>query len=318
MNKIELVINELNNDGVFAISLVDRPAIKSNFVFFSENKAILFKETSDKKTLIGAILIPNLEILRQNEVTKEIYKVFLSAETVKKASKLYLKNGFSNNVTRNHNEIVKGVFLTETWVKESDVDKSVEHGLDLQIGSWVGMFDVENEQIKTELLEGKYKGFSIEGLFSEKKINKLNLDMDYKNKLKKLLGLKIELAEMVTKDGKALQSESFEVGSAVTLDGAQAPPGEYTLENGNVIVLDENGIIIEVREVTIEPTVEMQLREASELLLSENETLQAKVLELEAIIALAKEIVQNPEKKSNGEPVTNFQKFRVFNQKFKK
>lgn len=168
MKTIELVINPQEINGVFAISLVDKPAIKSNFVFFSENIKVLFAETTDKKTVMGAILIPDFNMLRQNEQTKEIYQVFLSKETIKKASEQYLIAGRSNNVTSMHLNSVNGVHLIESWIKETEQDKSNAYGLSLPIGSWVGTFLVENDQVRNDILSGKYKGFSIEGLFSEK------------------------------------------------------------------------------------------------------------------------------------------------------
>ena len=43
MRIVELIIENLN-DGIDAISLVDRPAIESNFIALNENIKIEFKE----------------------------------------------------------------------------------------------------------------------------------------------------------------------------------------------------------------------------------------------------------------------------------
>ena len=58
----ELVLED-EEDGVFATSFVDTPAIERDFVFFG--KEINFQSVSDEKRLVaGPLLIPNKKILR--------------------------------------------------------------------------------------------------------------------------------------------------------------------------------------------------------------------------------------------------------------
>lgn len=61
----------------------------------------------------------------------------------------------------------------------------------------------------------------------------------------------VELAQVKTEDGQAIfEADAFEVGQAVfivTEDGKiAAPAGEFVLEDGNQIEVDENGTIIEI------------------------------------------------------------------------
>lgn len=61
----------------------------------------------------------------------------------------------------------------------------------------------------------------------------------------------VELAQIKTEDGTAIfEADAFEVGQAVfivTEDGKiAAPAGEFVLEDGNQIEVDENGTIIEI------------------------------------------------------------------------
>ena len=61
----------------------------------------------------------------------------------------------------------------------------------------------------------------------------------------------VELAQVKTEDGQAIfEADAFEVGQAVfivTEDGKiPAPQGEFVLEDGNQIEVDENGTIIEI------------------------------------------------------------------------
>ena len=62
MKIVELVI-ENEKDGIDAISVVDRPAIESDFIALSSQVEVELKEVNlEKKILMGAALIPNKKI----------------------------------------------------------------------------------------------------------------------------------------------------------------------------------------------------------------------------------------------------------------
>lgn len=61
----------------------------------------------------------------------------------------------------------------------------------------------------------------------------------------------VELEQKKTEDGQAIfDADAFEIGQAVfivTEDGKiPAPAGEFALEDGNIIEVDENGVIVEI------------------------------------------------------------------------
>lgn len=75
----------------------------------------------------------------------------------------------------------------------------------------------------------------------------------------------VELEQVKTEDGQAIfEADTFAVGEAVfivTEDGKiPAPAGEFALEDGNIVEVDENGVIVEIAkkeaEVTEEEVVE--------------------------------------------------------------
>lgn len=171
MKIVELIIDETDEySGIDAISLVEFPAIEENWVALAENKReYKFKALDeDKKILIGALLVPNKMIYR-NDGGEEYY-IHFTKETVKKASELYLMNGYANNATFEHIKEVDGVSLVESWiVEDKENDKSNIYNLNLPVGTWVGAVKINNEKLwKMAKVDGTIKGFSIEGFFAEK------------------------------------------------------------------------------------------------------------------------------------------------------
>ena len=167
MKLFELTIKDEDVDEVFAISLVEQPAIESDFVFFNKEKNIIqFQRIrNEKRMLIGPVLIPEKKILRVDE-SGQPYQVFFSKDTVRDLAHNYLKRNYTNSSTLEHDKKIKGVSLVESYIKDTKLDKSSAYGLNLPIGTWVGLFKIDNDDIWNEYVKtGKIKGFSIEGLF---------------------------------------------------------------------------------------------------------------------------------------------------------
>lgn len=104
------------------------------------------------------------------------------------------------------------------------------------------------------------------------------------NKVRVLLGLEVELESMKLEDGvTVLDAEAFEAGEAVfvmTEDDQKIPlpKGEYTLENGQVVCVEEEGVIYEMKdgkeeekeeEKEVEAEVEEEVEAEAEATVSE-------------------------------------------------
>ena len=170
---IELLIDELNDKvGVFAISLVDEPAIESNFVALNSHKVKLRVVDEEKRMVLGLALIPEKEIFRKDSEGRE-YNIMFSKDTVRKAAELYLSRLRANNTTYEHKTQVEGVSLSESWiVEDKEKDKTALYGIDAPIGSWAISMKVENDDVWQAVKAGKVLGFSIEGIFDEKPVDK--------------------------------------------------------------------------------------------------------------------------------------------------
>ena len=167
MKIIELIIDEGEDNGVNAISLVKNPAIESDFLALKSDEVLLKTINDDKRLLVGALLIPNKPIMRKNEEGN--YYIYFSKDTVEKASQKFLINNNQHNATLEHKMPLSGMTLVESWIVENKKqDKSAYYGLDVPVGTWMGTMRVQNEETWQEVKSGKIKGFSIEGYFADK------------------------------------------------------------------------------------------------------------------------------------------------------
>ena len=164
----ELVI-ENEQDEVFAISLVESPAIEREFLYFDKEEVRFSAIDEEKRLVIGPILIPDKMIFRVDGDNVP-YSVFFSKETISRLSENYLKKGYQASATLEHDKKVDGVTLVESWIVESRTkDKSALYNLNLPVGTWAGVFKIDNLEIWNDYVKtGKVKGFSIEGMFEHK------------------------------------------------------------------------------------------------------------------------------------------------------
>ena len=169
MKIIELVIDEQDEQsGIDAVSVVHSPAIEENFVALNKHEIELKEVDAEKKILMGAALIPNKQIYRKNNKNEEYY-IYFSADTVRKASELFLINSNQNNATYEHERKINGLSVVESWIIEDEKkDKSNLYGFSLPKGTWMISMKVNNPEIWQDVKEGKVKGFSIEGYFADK------------------------------------------------------------------------------------------------------------------------------------------------------
>ena len=174
---VELIIddeNPENQDGVFAISLVEEPAIQSDFIALSKQEkkieVAFATQNKEKQLLMGAVLIPNKQILRIDKETGDDYYVYFSQDTIRKASELFMINSYQSNHTLEHKSELSNLTVVESWIKDNPLDKSVKYGFeDIPEGTWFVSVKVNDKSIWDEYVKtGKVKGFSIEGYFTDK------------------------------------------------------------------------------------------------------------------------------------------------------
>lgn len=66
----------------------------------------------------------------------------------------------------------------------------------------------------------------------------------------------VKMIEAKLKDGTIVEVSEMAVGGIVTIEGKPAPVGEHELESGDVIVLGDNGAIMEIKPKVEEMPIE--------------------------------------------------------------
>jgi len=217
MNIVELLLDEENEvNGIDAVSIVENPAIESNFLALADQEIKLAKVDEEKRILMGAALIPNKPIFRKQG--EEMFYVYFSKETVRRASELFFMNGNQNNATLEHQMSINDLTVVESWIVEGEQDKSRLYDLEVPVGTWMISMKVENDEVWNDYVKsGKVKGFSIEGYFADKaKIEKKD---DIKSEMKAIMEDEAQYMlsnikalikkDNRTKEGKRLELETF-------------------------------------------------------------------------------------------------------------
>jgi len=172
MKVYEAIFNEETTEGVYALSVVENPAMEDMWVALSEHPQKIEFSTvdEDKHLLLGAALIPNKKIYR-NVDGHEFYITF-SEETIEKLAHSFFKNQKNNNSSLEHDVKLDGMSVVEGWiVDDPNNDKSNAYGKTYEKGTWVTMMKVDNDEIWNKVKNGKVKGFSIDAVLNLQPLN---------------------------------------------------------------------------------------------------------------------------------------------------
>ena len=239
---------------LFAVSLVEDPAIESNFIALSKQKSSI-KLENEKRLLIGAALVPNKPIYR-NVNGNEFYISF-DETTIEKLAQDFLANDYQHNITVDHQEDANDIVIVESWIKTSENDKSVSYGLNEPIGTWFIGMKVNNDEIWQRVKDGFYKGFSIEAVVGlDELINNNNLqlamDKEFIDKLREIIYEAI---------GKSPKAE--EIVADVNEEVTETQPIQYADEEVAKLKEDVANLTAEVERLKSErDELESKLRDA--------------------------------------------------------
>lgn len=193
--KIKNYMISADESQVFAISVVECPAIESDFIYMSNQED--YTTTEEKHLVYGAILRPNFPIYRRYG-DQEFYVTF-SKEVIEKLSQDFMKNFYQKKWTEAHGSSIDGLTVVESWIKTSDNDKSISLGLDnLEIGTWFIGCKVDNEDIWEKIKNKEFKGFSIEAFVNFEQFSKM--DESFWERLKSIIEDALKPAPVVEEE----------------------------------------------------------------------------------------------------------------------
>lgn len=309
----KIVVNEADDTGIDFNSFVDAPAHMKAFIAFGKD-AVRYEFNEEKRIVTGVMISAGTPIYRNSPDMGEHYVVF-DAPTIDLIRRKFFKNGFIQNVNKQHDskQVVKGITLIDSYLVSSNdpklpnVPEAFNH-MNLQDGSWIASYYVEDNALWQDVKAGKFVGFSVEGWFEKKSI-KVKTKMSKPTKsiwahLKDAFNdapadvpnaEEVTFSEAVTADGVTVFFDGeLAEGTLVQieLDGVKvpAPEGEHqiTLEDGTVkiVMLDGTGAVVTVADATAEDTTDEPSTELSaevaEVLAKTIKGVDAKFAEFEA------------------------------------
>lgn len=329
--KVVLISDE---DGMDFNAFVDYPATQKNAYFFDKQEPKdKFHFNEEKRIVTGVAIASNIPIYRRDKFGNE-YNLFFTKEVVRELGRRMMKKGYMHNLNSMHdaNKKIKGAYLDEIYY----IDEAREHnapgifkGQNLQDGTMIVSYFVENDEEWDKWKKGVYKGFSIEAWFDIQKVNfKNQIKMSEKKQTLKdrILAIFSEteaekvFAETVTSSGETLKWEGdLTTGTPVMLVTEEsdivASEGTYNLPEMNlVIMVDANGLVSEIEEVTEEEVVESTeevIEEMAKQFASQRENFKNQVAELKATIEEQNKKIENlfelitKEEKTKVKPSTN-------------
>ena len=124
------------------------------------------------------------------------------------------------------------------------------------------------------------------------------------NKVKELIGVElseeVKLAQATLENGTVIESESFEAGSEVFIvtedEMVALPVGEYKLEDGETLIVEQEGIIASVG--AIEEEVEEEVEAAEDKKEEMEYATKAELSEIKAMIDEIKAMIEPKEEMS--------------------
>ena len=249
--------------GMLRISLVDIPAVESNFLAFAKEGEkpahLYFVKDEEKRIVRGVVMRADYPILRRNGDYE--YFIVFRADTIRVMAEKYLAESRQNKVDEMHNhEDVDEVRMVQYFIKDTAAGIAPAGFEDIADGSLFAEFHVLNDEVWEKVKDGTYRGFSLEGAFElapeqMKAIPKTDTNMSKIKRFKAALARMLAEFGNISTDKGVLAwdgDEDLKAGDAVYIEDQEgnretAPDGDYvTSDNKTIVVAD--GKVAEIRD----------------------------------------------------------------------
>lgn len=270
-------------DGIFAVSLVDDPAVEVNFIAFKkdekpQNSEFKFEiENQLEHKITGVLMLADTLIYRWSPEVGEYY-IKYSKDTISKMAERMLKSGAHNTIDLQHDECYfwDKCNLVECYIKNSTKGIVPTAFSDIPDGSLIVTYQIDSMELWEKIESGEVKGFSLEGWFTpiETQMSKNNKKEKYtimnkfKNALKALLQ---QFGSATAVDGTEIEYDGEELVEGVAITNEVAD-GEYEIDEKIVTIKDKVVTEIKDKETTEEKETETKTEAPSTEEMEEEET----------------------------------------------
>ena len=246
--------------GMMRISLVDSPAVLSDFQAFScRRQPVMYRVEDEEKRLVrGVVMRADFPIYRRDEKWGEYYIIY-RADTIRKMAEKYLLESRQNNVNLMHEDgsDVEGVQMVQYFIKDSESGVSPRGFDEIADGSLFAEFHVVNDKVWDEVKAGTYKGFSLEGVFDlvpetdremvqdivsklNGKFNKNRSDMGRIDKIRQAIVAALTEVDDAMADGNPSPATPQQFGNVTTDKGILVWNGDEDLKAGDAVSVEDS------------------------------------------------------------------------------
>lgn len=250
------------DDGMMRVSLVDDPAVMSNFQKFKKaepgdqpapDPLQRFEIKDDEKRLVNGVLMrADFPIYRRDTLedgTEFEYYLIYKADTIRQMAEKYLKECRQNNVNIMHEDgsDVNDVHMVQMFIKDSAKGVAPAGFDEIADGSLFAEYHVQNDEVWDQIKAGTFKGFSMEGYFNfvpESSEEYIDQVLDVVTKFKKNISTlsKKEAMGKMKKIKAAFAKFLVEMASVTTDKAILNWDGDEDLKAGDeVFILDDDG-----------------------------------------------------------------------------
>ena len=254
-------IDETKDIDMVVNSFVSEPATEKEWLFFNRKKQVLNFYDDEQQIVTSVVMLANTPIYRNDDGYE--YKLVFTPESIRKMAFDYFSKNNFNKISIEHDgkEIEGAAILLESYFVDSVKNVPQKFGK-IPEGSWIMSYKVVDKDLWTMIKEKKLRGFSVEVIADLKKLN-LNLSKNKNQQNEKNMKKeknKQKFLDAVTDQGVQVRFDALEVGQliyAIAEDGTEVllEQGTYLINYEDrvyEVVVDENGTITEINEVTSE------------------------------------------------------------------
>ena len=276
---------------VYGVSLVENPAMEGDFIQFSKQKLQFADVDKSKRRVMGLILEPN-KLVYRNQGGEQFNIVFTEQDIEDVAYNFQKQSNQKTSTIEHSNKNIEGVTFVETWIVENpDVDKSTNFGFNYPKGSWMGVMQLDNDEIWNDYVSnGKVKGFSIDAFMQLEEVNLNNVNMS-EIKEDNLVSKIVDGVSVALKN--VFNPEKAEVKEEETVE-LKEDVKEIEVKDAEEVSLKEDEVTETKVEFNAEDFMKSMIKELEEILKpvkDENVALKKELEEVKTDLSKQNEIV---------------------------